>query len=158
MDKETSTLALVIVTALVLAVVVSPLIPAGGEKYSEIGVLGPSLKIGGYPTSVAVDQQIRLFVFVGNHQREVSYYQVLLKAGNQSTVITNSTSADLPTIVERSLVLADNKSSTIPVTFAIPTAGLNQRVIFELWSFDVATSHFSYTGLWNQVWINVTGS
>ena len=36
------------------------------------------------------------------------------------------------------------------------TAGLNQRLIFELWMFNTTTASFAYTGLFNQLWLNVT--
>lgn len=156
MDRETATLALAVVTILAVFVAISPLLPATGEKFSELGVLGPDQKIGGYPTSLPVGQHFLLYTYVGNHEGRPSYYQVLVKAGNQSTTISNSTSADAPAILTRFLVLSDNSSTTFPVTLSMPNAGLNQRLIFELWMFNTTTTQFTYTGLFNQIWINVT--
>jgi uncharacterized membrane protein len=156
LDKETATLALAVVTILAVFAAVSPLLPSNAEPFSELGVLGPTQQIGGYPTTLVVGQSFQLYTYVGNHEGLVSYYQVEVKAGNQSTVISNSTSANLPPILTHFVVLSDNSSTVFPVTLSMPTAGLNQRLIFELWMFNTTSSRFSYTGLWNQLWINVT--
>jgi uncharacterized membrane protein len=126
------------------------------EPFSELGVLGPAQQIGGYPSTAVVGQSFPLYAYVGNHEGAVEYYQVLVKAGDQSTAVSNSTAANAPLILSRSLVLSDNSSTVFPVTLSMPTAGLNQRLIFELWMFNSTTSQFGYTGLWNQLWINVT--
>ena len=156
MDRETSTLALAVVTILAVFAAVSPLLPSNTERFSELGVLGPTQQIGGYPSSVAVGQQFLLYGYVGNHEGGVSYYQVLVKAGNQSTVVSNSTSSVAPLILSHSIILLDNSSATFPVTVSMPMAGLNQRLIFELWIYNVTSSQFAYTGLWNQIWLNVS--
>lgn len=156
MDRETATLALAVVTILAVFAAVSPILPSNAEKFSELGVLGPSQQIGGYPSTAVVGHSFLLYAYVGNHEGGVSYYEVLVKAGNQGTAVSNSTSADVPPILSRSLVLQDNSSTVFPVNLAMPTAGLNQRLIFELWMFNSTTTQFAYTGLWNQLWINVT--
>ncbi len=156
MDRETATMALAVVTILAVFVAVSPLLPASGERFSEIGVLGPDQKIGGYPTTVVAGHNFSLFGYVGNHEGTVSYYQVMVKAGNQSTVISNSTSANLPPVFTHYLVLADNSSTVFPMILSMPHQGLQQRLIIELWMYNSTTSQFSYTGLYNQIWMNVT--
>lgn len=156
MDRETATLALAVITIMAVFAAVYPLIPSNGERFSELGVLGPTQQIGGYPSTEAVGQAFTLYGYVGDHEGMVGYYQVMVKAGDQATVISNTTSADAPVVMTRYLVLSDNASTTFPMTLAMPTAGLNQRLIFELWMFNTTTSQFGYTGLWNQIWINVT--
>jgi uncharacterized membrane protein len=158
LDRETGVLALAVVTMLAVLAAISPILPANGENFSELGVLGPSQTISGYPTTVTTGQQFTLYVYVGNHQGEPEYYQVLVKEGNQATVVSNSTSADLPPVLTSPLVLGDNSSTIFPVNLAMNTAGLNQRLIFELWMFNSTTASFGYTGLWNQLWINVTST
>lgn len=156
MDKETGTLALAVITMLAVLVAVSPLLPASQEQFSELGVLGPSQEIGGYPTSVAAGQQIQLYTYVGNHEGVVGYYEVFVKVGNQSTAISNSTSAQARVLFNHFLVLSDNASTTFPVMVSIPSPGLEQRLIFELWLYNSTTSDFAYTGLFGQLWLNVT--
>jgi len=156
LDRETGVLALAVVTILAVLAAVYPILPANGEPFSELGVLGPGQMIGGYPTSVAVGEPINLYVYVGNHEGVASYYQVLVKEGNQATVVSNSTAANLPPVLTYSLVLGDNSSTTFPVSLSMSTAGLDQRLIFELWMFNSTSSSFGYTGLWNDIWLNVT--
>ena len=156
MDRETATLALAVVTLLAVFAAVSPILPSNGERFSELGILGPSQQIGGYPSTAVVGQHFLLYTYVGNHEGGASYYQVLVKAGDAATVISNSTSAEAPLLLTHSLVLSDNSSTVFSVTLSMPTAGLNQRLIFELWMFNATTSQFGYTGLWNGIWINVT--
>jgi len=144
------------VTILAVLAAVYPILPSNNEPFSELGVLGPGQKIGGYPTSVAVGQTFTLYVYVGNHEGEANYYQVLVKEGNQATVISNSTSASLPPVLTDSLVLGDNSSTIFPVGLSMSTAGLDQRLIFELWMFNSTSSSFGYTGLFDQIWLNVT--
>jgi len=151
-------LALAVVTMFAVLAAVYPIIPTNSEPFSELGVLGPGQVIGGYPTMVTTGQQFTLYVYVGNHEGSVGYYQVLAKEGNQATVISNSTAANLPPVMSHSLVLGDNSSTTFPVTISMSTTGLNQRLIFELWMFNSTTTSFSYTGLYDQIWINVTRS
>jgi len=158
LDRETATLALAVITILAVLAAVYPVLPSNGEAFSELGVLGPGQKIGGYPTSVPVGQEFSLYVYVGNHQGAAEYYQVVVKEGNQGTVVSNSTAADVPPVLTRSLVLGDNSSTTFMVPLSMSTAGLNQRLIFELWIFNSTTDGFGYTGLWNSLWMNVTAS
>ena len=158
MDRETGVLALAVVTILAVFVAVCPIIPSNGETFSELGVLGPTQTISEYPTNVTVGQQFNLYVYVGNHQGMASYYQVLVKEGNQATVVSNSTAANLPPVLTQSLVLGDNSSTTFPVSLSMSTVGLNQRLIFELWMFNSTTANFAYTGLWNQLWLNVSAT
>jgi len=156
MDKETATVALAVVTVLAVFAAVEPIIPANGQPFSELGVLGPGQTIGGYPTSVAEGSPIHLYGYIGNHEGVSSYYQLLVKVGNQTTQVSNSTFAQAPVIFTYSHVLANNESTTFPLTLTLASPGTNVRLIFELWSYDVSTSSYAYTGLWNQLFLNVT--
>jgi uncharacterized membrane protein len=158
LDRDTWTMVLAVVTILAVLAAVYPIIPTNSEPFSELGILGPGQKIAGYPTTVTVGQQFTLYVYVGNHEGGVDYYQVLVKEGNQATVISNSTAADLPPVLSDSLVLGDNSSTVFPVTLSMSAAGLNQRLIFELWMFNTTTTSFAYAGLFAQLWLNVTGT
>ena len=158
MDRETGVLALAVVTILAVFAAIYPILPANGENFSELGVLGPGKEIAGYPTSVTVGQQFTLYVYVGNHEGVAEYYQVLVKEGNQATAISNSTSANIPPVLTTPLVLGDNSSGIFPVSISMGTAGLNQRLIFELWMLNSTTTSFAYTGLWGQIWLNVSAT
>lgn len=156
MDRETATLALAVVTILAVLAAVYPIIPVNSEKFYEIGVLGPNQKIGGYPSVVTVGQRFLLYCYVGNHEGSPSYDQLLVKEGNSSTVVSNSTATDAPVILTRYLVLDNNQNTTFPITLSMQSPGAHQRLIFELWSFDANTSQFAYTGITAYIWVNVT--
>src|SRR5208337_5587660 len=102
MDKEVSTVALVLVAILAIFVAVQPLLPSNTEEFSELGVLGPNQTIANYPTVLITGQSFVLYGYVGNHEGVVDYYQMLIKLGNQTTQISNSTSAVAPVIARYS--------------------------------------------------------
>jgi uncharacterized membrane protein len=156
MDKETAGIALVLVTVLAAFAAIQPILPANNEPFSELGVLGPSQTIGGYPTSVVAGSPIHLYGYIGDHEGVSSYYQFLVKVGNQTTQMSNSTYAQAPVIFTHFQVLQNNRSVTFPLTLTLSNQGTNVRLIFELWSYNVTTSSYAYTGLWNQLLVNVT--
>lgn len=157
MDRETAATALALVALVAVFVALEPIIPTNQAGFSELGILGPNMIIGGYPTSITQGGVVKLYCYVGNHEGAVAYYQVLVKLGNGATQVSNTTSANAPEIRSYSFVLADNRSSTFPVTLTMNATGTNLRLIFELWAYNVSTSEFSYAGLWDQLIINVTG-
>jgi len=156
-DRETAATALALIALVAVFVALEPIIPTSQTGFSELGILGPNMIIGGYPTNVTQGGAVHLYCYVGNHEGEAAYYQVLVKLGNSATHVSNTTSANAPEIHSYSLILSDNKSSTFPVTLAMNTTGTNLRLIFELWAYNVSTSQFAYTGVWDQLMINVTG-
>jgi uncharacterized membrane protein len=157
-NKESSTLVLILVTILVLAVALQPIIPANNEQFSQLGILGPSKTIGNYPSNVTARKPMSLYVFVGNNEGRAYYYEVIVKLGGVQTVVSNSTSANAPEIASYYQVIGNNKNWTVPVNLTISHIGQNQRLIFELWAYNSTQSAFSYLGLWDQLWINVTST
>ncbi|MHB8567861.1 MAG: DUF1616 domain-containing protein [Nitrososphaerales archaeon] len=156
MDKETGTVALALVAIIAVFVVIQPLIPSNNERFSELGVLGPNQTIADYPTSVAIGQQFQLYGYVGNQEGSVYYYQMIIKLGTQTTPISNSTFAQAPVVATYDQVLGDNQSWVFPINLSLNQSGTNLKLIFELWSFNTTSSSFEYTGLWNQIYVNVT--
>jgi uncharacterized membrane protein len=156
MDKETASVGLVLLTALLVFAAVQPVLPSNVQPFSEIGILGPDQTIGQYPTSVSAGDPFLLYGYIGNHQAIASLYKFVVKVGNQSTIVSNSTSSLAPVIFTYSHVLANNQSVVFPVSLALSQPAINQRLIFELWTYDVASSSYVYTGLWDQLFLNVT--
>lgn len=156
MDKEVGTIALVLITILAIFVAVQPLIPSNSQTFSELGVLGPNQTIANYPTSLVTGQHFLLYGYVGNHEGTAYYYKVMIKLGDQSTEISNSTSASAPLIATYSHVLDNNQSWTFPIDLSLNKTGTNLKLIFELWTYNFTTSSFQYNGLWTQLYVNVT--
>jgi uncharacterized membrane protein len=131
------------------------------QKYSELGILGPTLTLGNYPTRVLQNHSFTLYGYLVNQEGVAKYYNVLVKLGNQSTQISNSTSADAPVIAQYYSALSNSQNPYVfPMNLSINQAGTNERLIFELWSYKVSKSgdNFTYTGDWDQIWLNVTAS
>lgn len=156
MDKETSTIVLVLVTILLVFLAIQPMIPSNAERFSELGVLGPNQQISNYPTNIVAGQRFSLYGYVGNHEGVVAYYTVMVKLGNTTTEVGNSTSAAAPLISSYSQILENNQSWTFPIEMSINNTGTNLKLIFELWMYNTTSANFEYTGLWNQLYINVT--
>ncbi|MCS7120861.1 MAG: DUF1616 domain-containing protein [Candidatus Bathyarchaeota archaeon] len=128
------------------------------EPFSELGLLGPDGLIGGYPKEVSVGQPFRLNVYVGNHEGRVMYYLVLVKVGDNSSTINDSSPLNADAILEIRTVLTHNSSVVVPVNVTLYEPGLNRRLVFEMWIYNETSRGFSYHGRWNQLWLNVTGS
>src|SRR5712692_2773588 len=156
MNRQTGIAVLVLANIVIVVGVVAPLLPTREERFSELGILGPNMKVGGYPRSTPVNQSFLLYGFVANHEGIVENYQLMVKLGNQSTLVTNATYAVATLLTTYWHILSENATWLFPMNLTIGHAGVNMRVIFELWSYNVSTSSFAYTGLWNQVWMNVT--
>ncbi len=124
------------------------------EPFSEIGLLGPGMKIGDYPRNVLVNETFRLYLYLGNHEGRVMYYTVLVKLGDGSTLINETTHAEAPVIDEYEAILPHGQNITIPVDLRLPKPAANARLIFELWRLE--EGELRYHGRWLQLWMNVT--
>ena len=46
------------------------------EPFSELGILGPNLKIGDYPRELVVGEEFDLYLYLGNHMGSTQLYRV----------------------------------------------------------------------------------
>lgn len=143
------------VTILLAAVVVyQDFIPKGkSEQFSELGILGPNMKLGDYPSEVVSSEIIRLYAYVGNQMGQPTFYTVQVKLGDNNTAINP---ANLGAISQYQQVLPSNGTWTFPVDVTMNKVGDNQRLIFELWEYNATTNMNQYHERWGQVWLNVT--
>jgi len=153
------------VTAVVLAVLVvvgvfavSQTVFAGGvvEPFSELGVLGPNKKIGDYPRELAADEPFNLILYLGNHEGRVMYYRVLVKLGDRTSNVTDTKPLDAPILASYESIIGNGGNQTIPITLSLGEAGLNWRLLFELYIYNTEMDGFEYHGRWCQLWLNVT--
>jgi hypothetical protein len=124
-----------------------------GEQFSELGILGPNMQLGDYPSIVVAGQPVSLFVYVGNQMGQPIYYNVMVKLGNNNTA---TDPAPVTSISQYSSILPNNGTWTFPVSVTLPQPGLNQRIIFELWTYNQTLNQLQYQDRWGQVWLNVT--
>lgn len=93
----------------------------GGEKFSELWVLGPGLMAEDYPFNVKADESYLVYLGVGNHMGSSTYYVVYVKFGNETDALPNDTAAmpsPLPPLYEYRLFLRDNENWTAPLDFS----------------------------------------
>jgi uncharacterized membrane protein len=151
--------AIIFVTLLAsAAIAVFPILEGGRvvEPFSELGILGPNGKLGDYPREIAVGQEFSLFLYVGNQEGRCEYYRVLAKIGDQTTNVSEITPLNVPVSKIWETVLGSGLNVTIPFKMSIDQAGLNRRLVFELWRYDADTHNFVYHQRWTQLWMNVT--
>ena len=93
----------------------------GGEKFSELWVLGSDHVAEGYPFNVTAGVNYLVYVGVGNHMGSSAYYVVYAKFRNETESLPNSTSctpSPLSPLCERRLFLQDNGSGEFALTFS----------------------------------------
>ena len=124
-----------------------------GEQFSELGVLGPNMKLGDYPSQIVASETVNLYGYVGNQMGQPMYYTVMVKLGNNDTVINP---APIAPIQQFSQVIPNNQTWTFPVDITLTKSGDNQRLIFELWIYNQTINQNQYHDRWGQIWLNVT--
>ncbi len=123
------------------------------EPFSELGVLGPNMKIGDYPKEIVAGETIKLYIYVGNQMGKPVYYLVMVKLGDNRTSVNP---APNKSILQFERVLLQNGTWIFPAYITLTEASLNQRIIFELWMYNETSNQNQYHERWGQVWINVT--
>ena len=104
-----------------LSIVVS--LPSGGERFSELWVLGPNRMAEDYPFNVRGGEEYKIYLGIGNHMGGVMYYGVLVKFRNQSQLLPNSTlglASSLPVLCEFRAVVEDGGTWEEEVRFSFP--------------------------------------
>ena len=118
-------------------------LPSGGEKFSELWVLGPGHMAEDYPFNVVVGEEYRVFVGVGCHMGESTYYAVYVKFRNQTQSLPNA-SASVPSslvpLYEFRAFIGDGEGWESQVNFTIldVSVGPNSTFVGHLSVNDVA--------------------
>ena len=124
------------------------------EPFSELGLLGPNMKLGDYPREITAGDSVDLYLYLGNHEGVLTYYEVVAKLGDQSVNVSDTTPYPRDPVFSYKQVLLDEANQTIPIRVQINEAGLNKRLVFELYKYQ--EQGFTYDGIWVQLWLNVT--
>ena len=127
-----------------------------GEAFSELGLLGPEGKIGGYPKEVPAGTPFKLNIYIGNHEWKAMYYKILVKVGTINSTINETTPMPQPPIMEIRRTLPHNSSIIIPINITLYKEMENARLVFEMWILNETSKKFEYHERWNQLWLNVT--
>jgi uncharacterized membrane protein len=123
------------------------------EHYSELGILGENMQLGNYPSQIVASETIHLSAYVGNQMSTPIYYIIMVKLGNNDTQVNP---APLTPIQQFIQIIPVNQTWSFPVNITLTKAGLNQRIIFELWTYNATLNQNQYSQRWGQIWLNVT--
>jgi uncharacterized membrane protein len=126
------------------------------EPFSELGVLGPDMKLGGYPRLVEAGEEMSLHLYLANHEGYPTYYLVQVKLGDTSMNVSDSEPYPGEAVSSYRYILEDGANNTRPIVISIREPGLNRRLVFELQRYEADERRFVYDGIWAQLWLNVT--
>jgi len=156
-DKQISYVIMLVILSLGVLTAVPPILPERVvEPFTELGVLGPNMKLGDYPEEVEVGEPFTLFLYLGNRESRVMYYRTLVKFGSELSFASETEPMDAPVIASYDHVILNDDSVTRQLSLSADTAGSNRRLVFELYKYDEAVDDFVYSGEWVQLWMNVT--
>ena len=106
---------------------------SGGERFSELYVLGPGHMAEGYPFNVSMGNYYLVYLGVGNHLGSAAYYEVRLKLRNSADALPNATSgvaSSLPVLYRYEVFLTDEQTweGAFNFSFANVVFGENHTV------------------------------
>jgi hypothetical protein len=107
--------------------------PGGGERFSELWLLGPNHMAEDYPFNVEVNETYSVFVGVGNHLGGSSYYLVYVKFRNQTEPLPNATVSEpspLSPLYEFRFFVVDGDTWEKPLTFSVLEASRDDDFMF----------------------------
>ncbi len=157
MDEEVRAVVLAVIVVVGVFAVAQPYyLNRVTDPFSELAILGPNKKIGDYPKTLRVGENLSLYVYVGNHEGWSTYYRVYAKLGNRTSMVSENVSLAVEPVAQYEVILQNNQTWFQPATFQIDTPGINHRLVFELWRYQPEEKGFAYDHKWVQLWFNVT--
>jgi len=124
-----------------------------GERFSELWLLDKDRGTEDYPFDVHEDEPYSIFVGVGNHMGESSYYLIYIKLRNQTqpppNVVASQPSLLTPVSEFRAFV-PHNGTWEAPITFRILDADVDGDSAFlSRLSINEVASPVNASALWN---------
>jgi hypothetical protein len=109
----------------------------GGERFSELWVLGPGHMAEDYPFNVMANERYSVYVGVTNHMGSSAYYTAYVKFRNQSEPLPNVTAgtpSPLSPLCEYRAFLEEGESWEVPLTFSFSEVSFseNQSLVTSL--------------------------
>ncbi len=117
---------LIIVTAVIALIVVSPVLQQiqvfpQTEFFTELSLLGPEKMAANYPYNIAINRNYSVYLDITNHLGSCTYYQVQIKFRNETQSDPNSynrTYSNLPSLYNIAAFVPDKESWQLPITFS----------------------------------------
>lgn len=130
----------------------------GGERFSELWVLGSGHMAEDYPFNVTAGVSYLVYVGVGNHLGSSTYYVVYVKFRNQTEPLPNATAgtpSPLSPLYEYRIVVQDGKTWEAPLTFSFPRVSrFENKCLVEALTINDVTFAVDKPAMWD---INGTG-
>jgi len=154
----------------------------GGERFSELYVLGPSHMADGYPSSVSAGVEYSVYLGVVNHMGNSAYYGVYVKFRNASESLPNTRAG----LYNYSVFLSDGQTWERPLNFSFGdvhargasvgfmdingapvnvnktavwdnvNSGFFYQVFVELWIFNATSNSFGFHNRFVSLLLNMT--
>jgi hypothetical protein len=126
----------------------------GGERFSELYVLGPGHMAEGYPFNVRENESYLVYLGVGNDLGSSAYYVVYVKFRNQTEPLPNATAgvpSSLPHLYEYRVFLRDGQSWEQPLTFSFSQVSVaeNRSLVGGL-TVNGVVYGVSRSGVWDD--------
>ena len=126
----------------------------GGERFSELWVLGPGHMAENYPFNVEVGREYGLFVGVGCHMGGSTYYAVYVKFRNETQPlpdISAKVASPLPPLYEFQVLILNGLTWESQVNFTILDAyKLGNSTFVRLLSVNGVVFEVNSTASWNS--------
>jgi len=144
-----------IVCLVASAPVLSLYVPfGGGERFSELWVLGPGHMAEDYPFDVVADESYLVYVGVGNHMGSSAYYVVYVKFRNQTEVLPNATAgtpSPVPPLYEYRVFLEDGETWEAPLTFSFSGFSVSEnQILVENFTVNDAAFNVDKVASWDE--------
>ena len=102
----------------------------GGERFSELWVLGPGHMAEDYPFNVRENESYLVYVGVGNHLGSSTYYGLYVKFRNDTEPLPNETAGTpsvLTPLYTYRVFIEDSNSSEVPLVFSFSNASFSNN-------------------------------
>lgn len=144
----------IVASAIGIAVTLSPEIP---EPFMALGLLNEECRMGDYPSTVTNNSIVDFCMFLANYMNKPVLYRLDYKISEDGQLPTNKTPLDLKPVMSWYGVLNNKQNTTKPIEVLIYSSSPRRiALVFELWVYDTNSRNWSYTGIWNHHYINVT--
>ncbi len=128
--------------------------PSGGERFSELWLLGPNHMAEDYPFNVQTGESYSLFLGVGNHLGYSAYYLVHAKFRNQTQPPPNASSSEpsiVPSVYEFQFIVTDGDVWETAITFEILNISIQaDTLIFDSVSINHRTFQVGSSSIWDS--------
>jgi uncharacterized membrane protein len=165
MNKHAQTVLTILMFGIVIAtgtLLVSVWLYPPPERTATIAMLNESMQAGPYPTNITQYSNITLNIEVYNYLGVVQYFYVRTKLADSTTMANTTTPSSAPILQQNERILSHGSRWVIPIQINMTTTGLNFRLTFELWRYDINQDNIVWVrnlygeGLWVHLPLNVT--